>query len=230
MPFQGPRLRISSALNSEWERLSQRVVIAVTGGADRGDRAGLGQALGVPHGDVLPGRLVRVMDQARSQFNRGSPPGPKLHLLTDATDLPLAVATSAANTHDSLALIPLVQAIPAIRSLRGPRRRRPAKLHADKGYDYPHLRAWLRRRRIPRGSPAAAWRTALGWAGTAGSRAINRLADRLPPADPAVRAIRPAVHRIPHPRRQAHLLQEARQADELSVDDELTTGFDEKYV
>jgi transposase len=69
-------------------------------------------------------------------------------VLTDAAGLPLAVAVSAANTHDSLALIPLVQAIPAVRSRRGPRRRRPAKLHADKGYDYPHLRAWLRRRRI----------------------------------------------------------------------------------
>jgi transposase len=69
-------------------------------------------------------------------------------VLTDAGGLPLAVATSAANTHDSLALIPLVQAIPAIRSRRGPRRRRPGKLHADKGYDYPHLRVWLRRRRI----------------------------------------------------------------------------------
>ena len=74
--------------------------------------------------------------------------GSKLHVLTDAGGLPLAVAVSAANTHDSLALIPLVQAIPAIRSRRGPRRRRPAKLHGDKGYDYPHLRAWLRRRRI----------------------------------------------------------------------------------
>ena len=69
-------------------------------------------------------------------------------MLTDAAGLPLAVATSAANTHDSLALIPLVQAIPAVRSHRGPRRRRPAKLHADKGCDYPYLRAWLRQRRI----------------------------------------------------------------------------------
>ena len=58
------------------------------------------------------------------------------------------MATSAANTHDSRALIPLVQAIPAIRSRRGPRRRRPGKLHADKGYDYPHLRTRLRSRRI----------------------------------------------------------------------------------
>lgn len=30
----------------------------------------------------------------------------------------------------------------------GPRRRRPAKLHADKGYDFDHLRRWLRRRQI----------------------------------------------------------------------------------
>ena len=80
-------------------------------------------------------------------------------MLTDAGGLPLAVAVSAANTHDSLALIPLVQAIPAVRSRRGPRRRRPAKLHADKGYDYPHLRAWLRRRRItPRLTPRIARR------------------------------------------------------------------------
>ena len=28
------------------------------------------------------------------------------------------------------------------------RRRRPVRLHGDKGYDYPHLRAWLRARRI----------------------------------------------------------------------------------
>jgi IS5 family transposase len=58
------------------------------------------------------------------------------------------VAISAANTHDSLCLQPLVQAVPAIRCRRGPRRRRPAKLHLDKGYDYPHIRALLRHRGI----------------------------------------------------------------------------------
>jgi len=79
--------------------------------------------------------------------DRGKP-GSKLHVLTDAAGLPLAVAVSTAHTHDSLASIPLVQAIPAIRSGLGPRRRRPGKLHADKGYDHPHLRAWLRRRRV----------------------------------------------------------------------------------
>ncbi|MFJ5525265.1 IS5 family transposase [Streptomyces sp. NPDC093249] len=74
--------------------------------------------------------------------------GSKIHLVTDRSGLPVAVAISAANTHDSLALQPLVASIPPIRSRRGPRRRRPAKLHADKGYDYPHLRRWLRERGI----------------------------------------------------------------------------------
>ncbi|MER5765063.1 transposase [Streptomyces sp. NPDC002082] len=50
--------------------------------------------------------------------------------------------------HDSLGLEPLVRGIPPIRSRRGPRRRRPAKLRADKGYDYVHLHRWLRKRGI----------------------------------------------------------------------------------
>jgi hypothetical protein len=58
---------------------------------------------------------------------------------------------SAANTHDSLLLEQLVDAVPAV---KGPRRRpgrprkRLAKLHLDKAYDYPRCRRALRRRRI----------------------------------------------------------------------------------
>ncbi|GAB7028684.1 hypothetical protein JCM4914_01450 [Streptomyces platensis subsp. malvinus] len=37
---------------------------------------------------------------------------------------------------------------PPIRSRGDPRRRRPAKLHADEGYDLDHLRGWLRHRQI----------------------------------------------------------------------------------
>jgi transposase len=69
-------------------------------------------------------------------------------LLTERTGLPLSVGISAANTHDSQGLKPLVRGIPPIRSRRGPRRRCPGKLHGDKGYDYPHLRRWLRSRGI----------------------------------------------------------------------------------
>ncbi|WP_433406603.1 IS5 family transposase [Streptomyces sp. CA-146814] len=74
--------------------------------------------------------------------------GSKIHLITDRAGLPLSVGISGANLHDSQALEPLVRGIPPIRSRRGPRRRRPAKLYADKAYDNRHLRQWLRSRHI----------------------------------------------------------------------------------
>jgi hypothetical protein len=55
---------------------------------------------------------------------------------------------SAANTNDAAALKPLVMAIPAITSRRGPPRRKPDKLHADKAYDQRTLRTWVRDRGI----------------------------------------------------------------------------------
>jgi IS5 family transposase len=63
----------------------------------------------------------------------------------------LAVGLSAANTHDSLLLEQLVDAVPPVKGPRGRPgrpRRRPAKLHGDKGYDYPRCRRALRRRGI----------------------------------------------------------------------------------
>jgi IS5 family transposase len=74
--------------------------------------------------------------------------GSEIRLITDGNGLPLSLGISGANMHDSLGLKPLVHGIPPIRSRRGPRRRRPAKLHADKGYDYGHLRRWLSKRGI----------------------------------------------------------------------------------
>ncbi|MEV0039486.1 IS5 family transposase [Streptomyces sp. NPDC050804] len=79
--------------------------------------------------------------------DRGKP-GPKIHLLTDRNGLPLSPGISGASMHDSQGLEPLVRGIPPVRSRRGPRRRRPAKLRADKGYDDDHLRRWLRKRGI----------------------------------------------------------------------------------
>jgi transposase len=63
----------------------------------------------------------------------------------------LAVGLSAANIHDSLLLEQLVDGVPAVigpRGRPGRPRRRPAKLHADKGYDYRTCRQLLRRRGI----------------------------------------------------------------------------------
>ncbi|UAK30498.1 Scr1 family TA system antitoxin-like transcriptional regulator [Nocardia asteroides] len=74
--------------------------------------------------------------------------GSKIHLLSDRAGIPLSVAVSAANTNDAEALRPLVKAVPAVRSRRGPRRRKPAELHADKAYDTAELRQWVRDRGI----------------------------------------------------------------------------------
>ena len=66
----------------------------------------------------------------------------------EAGGLPLAVIVSAANANDSTMLEAVLDDIPAIRMPSGRRRRRPAKLHADKAYDHRRCRAYLRRRGI----------------------------------------------------------------------------------
>ncbi|MEV8424550.1 IS5 family transposase [Streptomyces niveus] len=83
----------------------------------------------------------------QSPVDRGKP-GSKMHVLSDANGLPLLVGISAANTHDSLALKPMVE---GHQTRHGPHRGRyfkPQRLHADKAYDIPYLRKWLRGKRI----------------------------------------------------------------------------------
>jgi transposase len=61
------------------------------------------------------------------------------------------VGLSAANTHDSQLLEQLVDAVPAVigpPGRPGRPRKRPTKVHADKGYDYLTCRQALRRRGI----------------------------------------------------------------------------------
>ena len=61
--------------------------------------------------------------------------------MVDRAGVPLASAVSAANVHDSWLLEPMLDAIPPLRTgRRGRPRRRPDKLHADKGYDYRRCR------------------------------------------------------------------------------------------
>lgn len=50
--------------------------------------------------------------------------------------------------HDSKLFIPLIEALPSVPGLQGRPRRRPDKVHADKGYDYPYLRRYLQGRGI----------------------------------------------------------------------------------
>ena len=77
--------------------------------------------------------------------------GTKRHVVVDRQGLPLAVTLSASNVHDSKMLEETVDAILPLRQpgkRRGRPRKRPVKLHADKGYDYPRCRQALRARGI----------------------------------------------------------------------------------
>jgi transposase len=74
--------------------------------------------------------------------------GSKRHLITDAKGVPLALRLTAANIHDSRLFAEPIDAVPPIRHGVGRPQRRPAKLPADKGYDFPRCRTALRRRAI----------------------------------------------------------------------------------
>ncbi|GAA4987900.1 hypothetical protein GCM10023205_68490 [Yinghuangia aomiensis] len=75
-------------------------------------------------------------------------PGSKLHIPSDRVGLPLIVGVSAANCHDSNGLRPLIEALPDKHDPHRGRLWKPGKVHADKAYDQPPLRRWLRGRRI----------------------------------------------------------------------------------
>ena len=75
--------------------------------------------------------------------------GSKRHLVVDARGTPLGVVLTGANRHDSTQLAAALDAIAPVRSgRRGRPRRRPDKLHADKGYDYRRCRQDCRGRGI----------------------------------------------------------------------------------
>lgn len=80
-------------------------------------------------------------------MDRGKP-GSKMHILSDANGLPLVVGISAANVHDSLALKPMVAGHQTRHDPHRGHHLKPQRLHADKAYDVPHLRRWLRGKRI----------------------------------------------------------------------------------
>ena len=68
--------------------------------------------------------------------------GTKLHLVTDGAGLPLAVALSPGQAHESM------YAVPVLGAVRIGRRRRPRAVAGDKGYSYAAVRTWLRARHI----------------------------------------------------------------------------------
>jgi transposase len=93
--------------------------------------------------------------------------GSKHHIITEAQGIPLAAILTGANAHDVTQLLPLVDAIPAVRGRRGRPRHRPDCVQGDRGYDSePHresLRARgtepvLAKRGMPHGSGLGVYR------------------------------------------------------------------------
>ncbi|CAD5912045.1 protein of unknown function [Streptomyces sp. KY75] len=103
-----------------------------------------------------------------SPVDRGKP-GSKMHVLSDANGLPLLVGFSAANTHDSLALKPMVQGHQTRHDPHCGRYFKSQRLHADRADDVPHLRKLLRASTSASASPARELSTANGWAAADGS-------------------------------------------------------------
>ena len=68
--------------------------------------------------------------------------------MVDRKGVPLALKLTAANVPDQVVFEELIAAVPPIKRPRGRPRQRPAKLHADKGYDNRRCRRYLGRRGI----------------------------------------------------------------------------------
>jgi transposase len=74
--------------------------------------------------------------------------GSKRHLVTDRQGIPLAQVLTAANVNEGTVAEQVIDAVPPVRGKVGRPRRRPDKLHGDKGYDAKRVREALRARGI----------------------------------------------------------------------------------
>ncbi|MER8009599.1 IS5 family transposase [Streptomyces sp. NPDC094149] len=83
----------------------------------------------------------------RSPVDRGKA-GSKHHVIVEAHGIPLAVTLTGGNRNDVTQLIPLIQAVPPIRSRSGRPLRRPRRVYADRGYDHDVYRDKVRQLEI----------------------------------------------------------------------------------
>lgn len=77
--------------------------------------------------------------------------------MTEGEGLPIAVAVTGAQVHEQKVLLPVVDQVRVARR-RGPAKRRPKTLAADRGYDSRTVRQALRRRGIQPSIPQRVWR------------------------------------------------------------------------
>ncbi len=70
----------------------------------------------------------------RPQARRPRQTGSKHHLICDGGGIPLAVTLTGGNRNDITQLVPLLDAVPAVRGRPGRPRRKPDNVVADRGY------------------------------------------------------------------------------------------------
>jgi len=95
-------------------------------------------------GGPAPLQVQEPQDHALGRSQGGF--GTKVHLVCDGHGIVLAVWATPGQRHESQAFA--IVMLRAKRPRRAGRRRWPRRAGADKGYSYPRIRAWLRRRHI----------------------------------------------------------------------------------
>jgi IS5 family transposase len=93
-----------------------------------------------PTRSLMRGRRLNPTDRAR--------PGSKHHVLVGANGVQVSAILTGANRNDVTKLLPLVDAIPRIRSTRGRPLRKSKVIYAGRGYDSNAHRRRLRERGI----------------------------------------------------------------------------------
>jgi transposase len=116
------------------------VVRASRAAAGARRKASRPRRLGGPKAAQLAEPADHALGRSRGGF------GSKVHLLCDQRGLPLGFYVTAGQRHESTAFEAVLGRV-ALPRRRGVRRW-PRKLAADKGYSYPRIRRWLKRRRI----------------------------------------------------------------------------------
>jgi transposase len=141
------RMRKSGLLDRIIERLQLRLnesglldpdLFCIDGTNVRAARAAAGAAKKNPP----PGEPEdHALGRSRGGF------GTKVHLVSDGKGVPLAAEVTAGQRHESKEAEKVLGKV-RIPGRRGRPRCRPLRLAGDKGYSYPRVRAWLRRRGI----------------------------------------------------------------------------------
>jgi transposase len=89
-------------------------------------------------------QLLEPEDHALGRSQGGF--GTKVHILCDSHGIVLGLYASAGQRHESKAFETTMERVALPRRLGS--KRWPAKLAGDKGYSYPRLRRWLKRRQV----------------------------------------------------------------------------------